>query len=110
MKTGILWDLDGTLLDTLQDLTDSVNFVLTQFGCPVRTQDEVRRFVGNGAFRLIELSLPGKADDPDPNAVLLNFQQHYRINCQNKTCPYEGILQVLELLGSFGPGLFIPAL
>jgi phosphoglycolate phosphatase len=58
MKIGILFDLDGTLLDTLQDLTDSVNYALAQFDCPPRTPADVRRFLGNGAKQLIALSLP----------------------------------------------------
>ena len=53
MKFGILWDLDGTLLDTLVDLADGVNHALREFGYPERTVEEVRRFVGNGARRLI---------------------------------------------------------
>ena len=64
MKIGILFDLDGTLLDTLQDLTDSVNYALAQFGCPPVTPMDVRRFLGNGAKQLIALSLP-KENAPD---------------------------------------------
>ena len=62
MKTGILFDLDGTLLDTLEDLADGVNYALTQFGYPERTLEEVRRFVGNGAFNLIRQAVPEGAD------------------------------------------------
>ena len=58
MSIGIIFDLDGTLLDTLDDLWDATNYALTQYGCPPRTRDEVRRFVGNGAETLIRLSLP----------------------------------------------------
>ena len=62
MRIGILWDLDGTLLDTLQDLADGTNHALRQFGYPERTVEEVRRFVGNGAQRLIEQAIPAGAD------------------------------------------------
>ena len=95
MKVGILWDLDGTLLDTLEDLTDGVNYALSQFGYPLRTKEEVRRFVGNGAYRLISLAVPEHAD---PEPVFAAFQTYYAANCQIKTKPYEGITEVLELL------------
>ena len=64
MKTGILFDLDGTLLDTLADLADSVNHVLASFGYPQRTVEEVRQFVGNGAARLIAQARPGACGVP----------------------------------------------
>ena len=63
--TAVIFDLDGTLLDTLEDLTDAVNHVLTERGCPERTIEEIRVFVGNGAKKLIDQALPGRADDPD---------------------------------------------
>lgn len=100
MKTGILFDLDGTLLDTLEDLADSVNHTLEQFGYPVRTREEVRRFVGNGARRLIEQAVP---ENGDVDAVLAAFQQYYREHCQIKTKPYDGILEALEVLGQTYP-------
>ena len=93
--TGILFDLDGTLLNTLEDLADSVNATLTHFGCPERTTDEVRQFVGNGAERLIRLALPGNADDPAVSDVLAYFKDYYAAHSQRKTCPYEGILEAL---------------
>ena len=71
---GILWDLDGTLLSTLEDLTDSVNYTLAHYGCPARTIEEVRNFVGNGAYRLIELALPGKDTDPSVDEALAFYQ------------------------------------
>ena len=58
MKTGILFDLDGTLLDTLEDLLDATNHALAAYGHPSRTLPELRRFVGNGAENQIRLSLP----------------------------------------------------
>ena len=95
MKTGILFDLDGTLLDTLEDLKDGVNVTMAHFGYPQRSLDEVRRFVGNGARRLLELAVP---EGQDPEAPLAWFQEYYRAHCQNKTQPYAGIPEALNRL------------
>lgn len=100
MKTGILWDLDGTLLDTLEDLKDSVNFSLRQFGYPERTLDEVRRFVGNGIGRLIARAVP---EGVDAKAVLDVFLPYYSSHCRIKTKPYAGIPEALETLGKKYP-------
>ena len=100
MKIGILWDLDGTLLDTLEDLADGVNYALREFGYPERTLEEVRRFVGNGAFNLIRQAVP-EGTDPDP--VFETFKTYYNAHCQIKTKPYEGILAVLAELGKKYP-------
>ena len=95
MKKGILFDLDGTLLDTLGDLTDSVNYALAQFDCPPRTLEEVRDFIGNGARKLIELSLPGNNVRMRPlqiirikiNHTLLPLVSQYC--CQKLPSPYS---------------------
>ena len=100
MKTGILWDLDGTLLDTLADLTDALNYAMTQFGYPHRTMEDVRRFIGNGARRLIALSVPEGAD---VDAVLQVYKTYYDAHCQIKTKPYDGILEALAVLGEKYP-------
>jgi len=100
MKTGILWDLDGTLLDTLEDLTDALNYALAQFGYPSRTMLDVKRFIGNGARRLIALSVPEGAD---VDAVLDVYRTYYDAHCQIKTKPYEGILEALAVLGQKYP-------
>ena len=93
---AVLFDLDGTLLNTLEDLTDATNAALAHFGCPQRTVEEVRSFLGNGAERLIRLALPGRADDPDVDAVLAWYKTYYDAHSQIKTCPYGGILEALE--------------
>ena len=97
MKTGILFDLDGTLLDTLQDLTDSVNVTLARYGFPPRTAEEVRAFVGNGARRLIALSLP-EGQDALVDAALKTYQAYYATHSKIKTAPYRGILESLAVL------------
>ena len=94
--TAVLFDLDGTLLNTLDDLADSVNAALSHFGYPERTTDEVRRFVGNGAERLIRQALPGYVDDPVVSKVLAYFKDYYAAHSQRKTRPYEGVLDALE--------------
>lgn len=99
MKTGILFDLDGTLLDTLEDLTDATNAALRHFGCPERTLPEVRSFVGNGAQNQIRMSLPGREDDPELDAVLAWYRDFYSSNCQHKTAPYPGVMAALQALG-----------
>ena len=102
MKTGILFDLDGTLLNTLEDLCDATNAALRQFGCPERSLEEIRSFIGNGARNQIRLSLPGKADDPDVDAVLAWYKDYYGAHCQIKTAPYPGIMEALkELAGEY---------
>ena len=103
MKIGILWDLDGTLLDSLEDLKDSVNHTLMQYGLPARSLEEIRSFVGNGARRLIALSLPGTPEDPDVDAVLRDYQAYYQSHSQIKTKPYEGIVHALAALGEKYP-------
>ena len=95
MKTGILFDLDGTLLNTLEDLCDGVNYALTFHGYPTRTLEEVRRFVGNGARELIRLATP---QDEDWEQVFATFKPYYDAHCQIKTRPYPGIVDALAVL------------
>lgn len=92
---GILFDLDGTLLDTLDDLTDSTNHVLSQFGYPARTKEEVRRFVGNGAGVLMAKAVPEGNDSAGPLAA---FREYYASHCRIKTKPYDGICEALDIL------------
>ena len=96
MKIGILWDLDGTLLDTLEDLRDGVNEALAQFGLPPRSMEEIRAFVGNGARNLLTKALEGRAD---VDAALAAFHAYYDVHCNDKTGPYPGIPEALEILG-----------
>ena len=100
MKTAILFDLDGTLLDTLGDLHAAVNHVLAEFGYPTRTIEEVCRFVGNGAAQLMRLAVPaGEPWEP----ALAAFQTWYAAHCDILTKPYDGIPEALALLGETYP-------
>ena len=93
--TGILFDLDGTLLDTLGDLADGVNYALRTHGYPERTLPEIRAFVGHGAANLIARSVP---EGVDPKPVFATFQPYYKAHSNIKTCPYPGILEALEAI------------
>ena len=102
MRIGILFDLDGTLLDTLADLTDGVNYALTQFGCPRQTPAQIRSYLGNGAKQLIALSLPENMQE-QVDAVLDVYRTYYNAHCQIKTGPYAGIPEALKELGEKYP-------
>ena len=93
--TGILFDLDGTLLDTIEDLTDAVNYALRYHGYPTRTLEEVCSFVGNGAAKLLALAVP---EGVDSAPVLATYQAYYRTHCQIKTGPYPGVLKAIAEL------------
>ena len=95
MRIGVIFDMDGTLLDTLEDLTDAVNVALEQNGYPQRTLEEVRYFVGNGAGDLIRRAVPEGADT---KPVMDAFLKWYGAHCQDKTRPYDGIPEALEEL------------
>lgn len=90
---GVLFDLDGTLLDTLADLTGATNYALRSLGYPERTIAEVRSFVGNGAGRLMAKAVPEGADSAPALAL---FQAYYADHCQIKTGAYPGIMEALE--------------
>ncbi len=96
---AVLWDLDGTLLDTLDDLTASVNFALAENGLPARTREEVRGFVGNGVRRLIERAASGSDKIP---AVYDAFVRHYSAHSRDATRPYDGVIELLDALNALG--------
>ena len=102
MIDTVIFDLDGTLLNTLEDLKDSTNYALNQYGYPARTIDEVREFVGNGVRKLIERAIPQGNDNPDCEDCLNVFKKHYAQNMYNKTGPYEGIIEMLRQLKENG--------
>lgn len=95
MKIGVIFDMDGTLLDTLEDLTDAVNAALEQNGYPKRTLEEMRYFVGNGAGNMIRRAAP---EGVDTKPVMDAFLKWYGVHCRDKTQPYEGIGSTLEEL------------
>lgn len=98
MIDTIIFDLDGTLLNTLEDLKDSTNYALKKFGYPERTLEEVRNFVGNGVQKLIERAIPDGIYNPDFENCLNVFKKNYAENMYNKTAPYDGIIELLQNL------------
>ena len=96
MKTGILFDLDGTLLNTLEDLLSATNYALAVHGSPPRTLGELRTFVGNGAYNQMRLSVPEGTPPEKIQAVLDTYRPYYTEHCQIKTAPYPGICAALE--------------
>ena len=99
---AVLFDLDGTLLDTLEDLANSVNAALAAHGMPLRTIDEVRVFVGNGVAKLIERAVPRNTAQDEFAAVLADFKAHYAAHCAERTRPYGGIPELLAALRRAG--------
>ncbi len=102
MIDTIIFDLDGTLLNTLEDLKDSTNFALKKFQYPERTLEEVRNFVGNGVQKLIERAIPKGIENKDFAECLAVFKTHYAQNMYNKTAPYIGIREMLTELKHSG--------
>ena len=95
---AIIFDLDGTLLDTLRDLTLSTNAALAAFSLPPRTEEEVRAFVGNGVEKLMERAVPAGRANPSFAPCLDYFRTHYKVHCLDHTAPYPGVPEVLERL------------
>ena len=93
-----IFDLDGTLLDTLGDLAASVNYSMRTHGMPEHSVDEVRQFVGNGVRRLMERAVPGGAAHPAFEAAFATFRRHYMEHSLDTTRPYEGIPELLQEL------------
>lgn len=98
MIDTIIFDLDGTLLNTLEDLKDSTNFALRKFQYHERTLEEVRNFVGNGVQKLIERAIPDGLENKNFAECLAVFKSNYAQNMYNKTAPYTGIKEMLTEL------------
>lgn len=101
-KQLVIFDLDGTLLDTLDDLADAVNWALEQEQLPRRTREEVRAFVGNGIRNLIERAVPAGTEAAQTDRVFAGFKARYAGHCADKTRPYPGILELLARLRAEG--------
>lgn len=96
--SAVIFDLDGTLLNTIEDLTDSVNAALAAYHYPTKTLSQIQSYVGNGIQNLMAKSLKDGRSNPDFEAVFLAFENHYKHNCKNKTKPYDGIIELLRIL------------
>lgn len=101
MFETVIFDLDGTLLDTLDDLADAVNVALSVYGFPLRTREEVRAFVGNGIKNLIERAI-GEENHPNFEKVFAYFKEYYKEHCADKTKAYNGVITLLERLKARG--------
>ena len=97
-----IFDMDGTILDTLRDLADTMNHALQVNGFPVRALDEIRQFVGNGIGKLVERAVPDGTSEAEIKAVRQDFDKYYKEHCADTTCPYDGIPQLLSDLKANG--------
>ena len=102
---AVIFDLDGTLLDTLTDLAEGTNYALRVNGFPERTIDEIRRFVGNGARKLVERAVPEGQEETALEQVRQDFNVYYKIHCKDHTGPYPGIMEMLQELVQQGYSL-----
>ena len=98
MKKLIIFDLDGTLLDTLEDLKQSVNFALSKYGFPLRSKEQVRKDIGNGVAKLVERSIPNNAANPLYFECLGVFKEHYHTHYFENTFPYKDMPEVIKIL------------
>lgn len=105
--TTVIFDLDGTLLNTLDDLCTAANYALKEFGYPEKTLEEVRMAVGNGVAKLIERVIPEGVQNPDFESCLECFRQYYSQHLQDKTAPYSDIIKLLQWLKRNGYGIGI---
>ncbi len=105
MKLGILFDLDGTLLDTLGDLQAAINHALSQYGYPHREKWEIRAFLGNGMRNLVKRSLPDGVGEERVDEALSVYRTYYESHNQILTVPYEGIVDALNSLKSYPIGV-----
>ena len=104
---NIIFDLDGTLLNTLDDLAASTNHALRACGYPTRATEEVRQFVGNGVGKLIERAVPAGTSPADVQRCLTIFRCHYADHCLDRTVPYPGIQSMLSELHQRGIAMAI---
>lgn len=95
MFTSYIFDLDGTLLSTLDDLAASCNYALRSNNMPERTTEEVRQFVGNGVKKLMERAIPDGVSNPLFEKTYADFRQHYMQHNLDTTRPYDGVMQLL---------------
>ena len=102
MKKAVIFDLDGTLLNTLGDLASSVNFALRECGYPERTVDEVRSFIGNGVIMLMRRSVPKGTNEADEKACFEKFRAYYLEHMEDTTAPYDGVNELIEKLSARG--------
>lgn len=98
----VIFDMDGTVLDTLEDLTDTVNYALGKFDLPLRSLEEVRMFLGNGIKALMQSVVPDGEKNPLYSQVFDAFKDYYKEHCNDKTHAYEGIPELMELLNKEG--------
>ena len=99
---AVIWDLDGTLLNTLDDLAASVNAALAMNGMPLRSTQEVCAFVGNGIRKLMMRAVPDGEANPAFDKALEDFTRHYGAHSRDRTRPYDGILEMLDRLSAAG--------
>ena len=98
----IVFDMDGTVLNTLDDLTASVNYVLSRYDMPTRTTEEYRRFFGNGIKYALKCAVPEGTSDETIESMLPIFRDHYNKHCLDKTRPYDGITDLMRRLKDMG--------
>ena len=101
-KPALLFDLDGTLLDTIADIAAALNRALSLFGYPTYSVAEVLQMVGNGTAVLLSRALPNGADNPDYSRVLVEYKTYYAAHTMVATAPYDGILPLLDRLLAAG--------
>lgn len=99
---AVIWDMDGTILDTLEDLHDSTCHILNQNNLPSISIKETRSYLGNGAYHLIEMACPKGTNKETIEKIFEEYKPYYASHCEIKTKPYDGILEVMNTLKAKG--------